>query len=101
MAVGGIAALPIALVPLRGLTGHDVFRWNRLAWGAAYAVGLIGFFVVLMPMPFSWAGVHINLWVWVGVYVGYALLAVVAWLVISRPWKPQKEAAQDGSPDPA
>ena len=101
MAVGGIAALPIALIPLRGLTGHDVFTWNRWAWAGAYAVGLIGFFVVLMPMPFSWAGVHINLWVWIGVYVGYALLAVAAWLVISRPWKKSTEAAPATSPDPA
>jgi hypothetical protein len=87
MAVGGISALPIALVPLRGLTGFDVFSWNRWAWGAAYAVGLVGFFVVLMPMPFSWTGVHINLWVWMGVYFAYALLAFAAWLTVTRPWK--------------
>jgi hypothetical protein len=101
MAVGGIAALPIALVPLRGLTGFDIFSWNRSVWGGAYAIGLVAFFIVLMPMPFSWAGVHINLWVWIGVYVGYALLAVVLWLVVTKPWKPPVEVAPDGSPDPA
>ena len=94
MAIGGIAALPIALVPLRGLTGYDIFSWNRWVWGAAYAVGLLGFFIVLMPLPFSWTGVHINLIVWIAVYVAYGLAAVAAWLVVVRPWKAAGETAR-------
>ncbi|HEY1532299.1 MAG TPA: hypothetical protein VGF80_15880 [Galbitalea sp.] len=96
MAIGGIAALPIALIPLRGLTGYDVFAWSRWIWGGAYAVGLIGFFVVLMPLPFSWTGVHINLVVWVGVYLAYALAAVVAWLVLARPWARARTPEETG-----
>jgi hypothetical protein len=93
MAIGGIAALPIALVPLRGLAGYDVFTWNRWAWGGAYGIGLLGFFVVLMPLPFSWTGVHINLIVWIGVYIAYALAAAIAWLVLAKPWKNATELA--------
>jgi hypothetical protein len=99
MAIGGIAALPIALVPLRGLTGFDIFSWNRWVWGGAYGVGLLGFFVVLMPLPFSWTGVHINLIVWIAVYVAYGLAAVTAWLVVVRPWKPAGEDASIESPE--
>ena len=99
MAIGGIAALPIALVPFRGLTGFDIFTWNRWVWGGAYGVGLLGFFVVLMPLPFSWTGVHINLIVWIAVYVAYALAAVTAWLVVVRPWKPASEVAAAESPE--
>jgi hypothetical protein len=94
MAIGGIAALPIALIPLRGLTGFDIFRWNRWVWGGAYAIGLLGFFIVLMPLPFSWAGVHINLIVWIAVYVVYGLAAVTAWLIVVRPWKPAVTGAE-------
>jgi hypothetical protein len=101
MAIGGIAALPIALVPLRGLSGYDIFSWNRWVWGGAYAIGLLGFFIVLMPLPFSWTGVHINLIVWVAVYLAYGLAAVVAWLVLAQPWKRNDEVAKTGSPESA
>jgi hypothetical protein len=87
MAIGGIAALPIVLVPLRGMAGFEIWRWNRWIWGSAYAVGLLGFFVVLMPKPFSWATVGLSVWTWVGIYLAYAITAVVLWLVITRPWR--------------
>ncbi len=86
MAVGGIAALPIALFPLRGLAGHDIFVWNRVAWAGAYAVGLFGFFFVLMPMPFAWTGVPLSLGTWITLYLLYAVLAVGSWLAVVRPW---------------
>ncbi len=87
MAIGGIAALPIALVPLRGLAGYEIWRWNRWVWAGAYAIGLLGFFVVLMPKPFSWATVGISVWTWAGIYAAYAIGAVVLWLVAARPWR--------------
>jgi hypothetical protein len=52
----------------------------------AYAVGLLGFFLVLMPMPFAWDGVRASLWAWVGLYLAYAAVAVALWLVTVRPW---------------
>jgi len=87
MAIGGISALPITLVPLRGLSGHAIFMWNRWVWGASYSVGLFAFFLVLMPFPFSWAAVSLNLWVWVAIYLTYAIVGVVGWLVVVRPWR--------------
>ncbi|MGX5680227.1 hypothetical protein [Schumannella luteola] len=86
-AIAGIAALPIALIPLRGLSGYDLFAWNRVVWAAAYAVGLLGFFLVLLPMPFSWDEVGASLAAWVGLYLLYAVIAVALWLVIVRPWR--------------
>ncbi|MDZ4046594.1 MAG: hypothetical protein U1E32_12570 [Rhodoglobus sp.] len=86
LAIAGIAALPIGLIPLRGLAGHEVWTWNRWIWSGAYAVGLLGFFLVLMPMPFAWDGVRASLWAWVGLYLGYAAVAVALWLVTVRPW---------------
>ena len=87
MAIGGIAALPITLVPLRGLSGYAIFTWNRWVWGASYSVGLFGFFFVLMPFPFSWAAVSLNIWVWVAIYLAYAVVGVLGWLVVVRPWR--------------
>jgi hypothetical protein len=92
IAVGGIAVLPIALFPLRGMTGFEIFAWNRVVWAAAYAVGLVGFFFVLMPMPFAWQGVPLQLGVWVGLYLAYAIAAVVIWAVVVRPWRKDTSA---------
>jgi hypothetical protein len=89
-AIGGMAVLPVALFPLRGMAGYDVFRWNRVVWGIAYLVGLFGFFFVLMPMPFAWQGVPLELGVWVGLYLAYAIGAVAIWAAITRPWKQEK-----------
>lgn len=93
MAIGGIAALPIALVPLRGLTGHAVFSWNRWVWAGAYAIGLLGFFFVLMPFPFAWKGVPLSIGVWLGLYLLYAVLALAGWLVLARPWRKELSAS--------
>lgn len=94
MAIGGIAALPIALIPLRGMAGHAVWSWSRWVWGSAYAIGLLGFFVVLMPKPFSWATVGLSLGTWIAIYLAYALIAVALWLVAARPWR----RGDDGAP---
>lgn len=86
LAVGGIAALPIALVPIAGLAGHEVFRWSRWAWAGAYAAGLFAFTAILMPVPFSWETVGVSLPVWIGAYVAYASAAIGLWLWLTRPW---------------
>ncbi len=91
MAIGGLAALPIVLVPVRGMPGYAIWNWNRWIWASGYVLGLFGFFVVLMPKPFSWATVGLSIWTWVGLYLAYAITSVVLWLVITRPWKREDE----------
>ncbi len=85
IAIGGMAALPIALFPVRGLAGQAIWEWNRWIWAGAYAVGLFAFFVVLMPMPFSWQQVQLSLVAWLTIYLAYLGAAVVLWLVLARP----------------
>ncbi len=94
LAIGGMVALPLALMPVRGLTGHTVWSWNRYVWAGCYAVGLFAFFVVLMPMPVSWGEVPFTLATWVSLYLAYALTAVAAWLVLVRPWRQGRTGAE-------
>lgn len=79
VAVSSLAALPVALLPLGGLDGGVLFRWNRWAWAGVYAVALFVFFFVLMPMPFSWGEIGTPLATWVGLYLAYAVFAVAVW----------------------
>jgi hypothetical protein len=97
VAIGGMAALPIALFPVRGLPGSTIWKWNRWIWAGCYAVGLIAFFIVLMPMPFSWAGVSLDLSAWIGIYLAYLVAAVVLWLLIARPWNRSKTVPAEAS----
>ncbi|AYF98911.1 hypothetical protein [Protaetiibacter intestinalis] len=87
LTAAGVSALPIALLPVRGLTGSSLFAWNRIVWGGVYAAGLLAFFLVLMPMPTSWAEVPFALWTWVGMYAAYAAVALGLWVLVTRPWR--------------
>lgn len=101
LAIGGMAALPVALFPVRGMAGHTLWMWSRRAWAAAYAVGLFAFFVVLMPMPFAWDSVGLDLWAWIGIYLAYAIGAVTIWLLVTKPWaRPSDAAQQEETPEP-
>ncbi len=91
-AIAGISTLPIALLPLRGLTGRTVWEASRVVWGIAYAIGLFAFLLVLLPLPASWAEVGVGLWTWIGLYVLYAAAGVAAWLIATRPWRGARAA---------
>ena len=82
---------------MRGLLGGEIFAWKKWVWAAAYALGLLAFFVVLMPKPFSWATVGLSVWVWGGLFVAYAVVAVALWLVLAKPWR-KDEADEPGEP---
>lgn len=91
--VAGISLLPLLLIPVRGMPGFEIYGWNRVVWGASYLIGLIAFLLVLLPMPTSWKEVAISLWAWLGLFVLYAVAATVAWLVVTKPWKPKPATA--------
>jgi len=87
LTAAGIASLPLALLPVEGFAGRTVFVWNRWVWGGAYAVGLLAFFLVLMPMPTSWAEVQVSLVAWIAMYAVYSVVALGLWLAVTRPWR--------------
>lgn len=99
VSIAGMAALPIALVPLRGMPGHAVWSWNRWVWAGCYGLGLFAFFIVLMPMPFSWEEVPLDLAAWIGIYLVYAIVAVGAWLLLARPWRRSADGDRPSSDD--
>ncbi|MEO7374734.1 MAG: hypothetical protein ABIW36_12680 [Terrimesophilobacter sp.] len=56
-AVGGFAALPIALLPMKMLDGGTLFSWKRWVWAIAYGIGMFLFLLILLPLPSSWGTV--------------------------------------------
>jgi len=84
LTVGGVAAMPLALLPIRGMAGFKVFDWNRTLWGTLYLLGLFAFFVIVMPMPATWSDVNLSLGTWLAGYGVYLTVAIVAWRVAHR-----------------
>ena len=98
VAIGGMAALPITLFPIKGMPGYSIWSWRRSVWALCYGIGLFAFFIVLMPMPFSWEGVSWDIISWVGMYLSYALGALAIWFAVTRPWKKRPAEATKNEP---
>ncbi len=101
LSVAGFAAAPLALLPIAGMGGSAVFEWNRRVWLLMYSTGLLGFFVVLMPMSYSWREVDFSLKAWVGLYLVYAAAAVIAYMALVRPWQRAHAQPDAGESDDA
>jgi hypothetical protein len=86
IAMTGVSALPIALLPVRGLLGHSLWSWSRVVWALAYGASVAGFLLMLLPLPDSWETLAGPVQVWAIGLAAYAVAAVVVWLVVVRPW---------------
>ncbi len=81
MTIKGVATLPLSLLPIGTLDGVKIIKWNRWAWGIAYAIGLAAFMLVLLTIPKSWGEVPGDFLKWSLLFGGYALLAVLVWSI--------------------
>lgn len=94
--VTAVSALPIALVPVRGLLGHTLWQWNRWVWALCYVVASAAFLLVLLPLPDSWQQIPGSVTAWLIAFAAYALAAVLLWLVIVQPGR--REHAETPTP---
>ena len=79
--IAAASALPIALLPVRGLLGADVWAWNRIAWLASYLLASAAFLLVLIPLPDSWDALPVDTGTWAIGYAAFPAASIVAWLV--------------------
>ena len=100
--IKGVSSLPLSLLPIGTLDGAKVIKWKRVAWGAAYAIGLAAFMVVLLTIPKSWGTIPGDFVRWVTLFGIYALVAVLIWAINAwrlKKRKPRPEAEQGDQPD--
>ena len=79
--IAAASALPIALLPVRGLLGAEVWAWSRLAWLASYLGASIAFLLVLIPLPDSWDALPVDAATWALGYAVFLTASIVVWLV--------------------
>ncbi|NQX35385.1 hypothetical protein [Herbiconiux sp. VKM Ac-2851] len=84
----------VALLPLRFLEGHTLFRVSRLAWAALYAVALATFGAVLVPLADAWSPVATDLAWWLACLVAVSALTAAVWLYFRHVPEPRRPASR-------
>jgi pilus assembly protein TadC len=64
------------------MPGFELFRWNKWVWGVFFILGLTVFSFVLVPMPSAWSRVNEPFALWVGLFIGYVIVALGVWLFV-------------------
>ncbi|WP_409048135.1 hypothetical protein AB2L57_04070 [Microbacterium sp. HA-8] len=80
----GLSALPIVLLPIRGMAGEAIFAAGRGMWMIVYAIGASLFMLVLLPFPGSWEQTSAPFWVWIVLFAIYAGVSVTVWYVLTK-----------------
>jgi MFS family permease len=75
-----IVGLLIELLPLRLLEGQKLFEKSHVLWGALYVVTTVIFVVAVVPWEGNWAELGGSLWAWLGIAVGFGILATGVYL---------------------
>jgi MFS family permease len=75
-----VVGLLVELLPLRLLEGQKLFEKSRILWGALYLLATFIFVVAVVPWEGNWAELGTSLWAWVGIVVGFGIVATGVYL---------------------
>lgn len=75
-----LATLVIALLPLEFLDGKVLWKWSKWAWAVTYAVALLLFLVIILPMSDNWGNTSAKFFGWGAVFFVFCLIAVGLWI---------------------
>jgi MFS family permease len=70
-----VVGLLVELLPLRLLEGEKLYQKSKILWGALYLVAIFIFVVAVVPWEGNWATLGSSLWTWIGIVVGFGILA--------------------------
>jgi hypothetical protein len=83
LTIATIFALPIVLMPLRGMLGPVLWRHNRLIWFGGYAAAMFFLISIVLPLDDSWEQVGNTLDQWLWLLIAYVLAAVLVWALLT------------------
>jgi hypothetical protein len=75
-----IVGLLVELLPLRLLEGEKLYQRSKILWGALYLVAVFIFVVAVVPWEGNWAELGSSLWTWIGIVVGFGILATAVYI---------------------
>jgi hypothetical protein len=83
IAVSSFSTIPISLLPFAGLGGKSLVEWKRWVWVLMYFIGILGYTIVVVPMPNSWSTPSVPFSIWMGILGVYTVVALVAFAIIT------------------
>ena len=79
-----LGTLVIALLPIDFLDGRTIFRWSKPAWIGLYAVTLLVFLFVVVPMSGNWGTMSAPIFGWGTLFVVFGVVAIATWALFRR-----------------
>ena len=75
-----VVGLLVELLPLKLLEGEKLFQKSKVVWGALYLLAVFIFVVAVVPWEGNWATLGSSLWAWIGIVVGFGIVATGIYL---------------------
>lgn len=75
-----IVGLLVELLPLKLLEGEKLYEKSKVLWGGLYLLAIFIFVVAVVPWEGNWAELGSSLWTWIGIVVGFGIVATGIYL---------------------
>ncbi|MEO6533753.1 MAG: hypothetical protein ABIO06_09295 [Pseudolysinimonas sp.] len=75
-----IVGLLIELLPIKLLEGEKLYEKSKVIWGSFYLLAIVIFVVAVVPWEGNWAELGTSLWAWIGIVVGFGIVATGIYL---------------------
>jgi MFS family permease len=75
-----VVGLMVELLPLKLLEGEKLYEKSKVLWGALYLLTVFIFVVAVVPWEGNWAELGSSLWTWIGIVVGFGIVATGVYL---------------------
>jgi MFS family permease len=75
-----VVGLLVELLPLKLLEGEKLYEKSKVLWGALYLLAVFIFVVAVVPWEGNWAELGASLWAWIGIVVGFGIVATGVYL---------------------
>jgi len=75
-----VVGLMVELLPLKLLEGEKLYEKSKVLWGGLYLLTVFIFVVAVVPWEGNWAELGSSLWTWIGIVVGFGIVATGVYL---------------------
>jgi MFS family permease len=75
-----VVSLLVELLPLKLLEGEKLYARSKVLWSALYLLTVVIFVVAVVPWEGNWATLGSSLWAWIGIVVGFGIVATGVYL---------------------
>ncbi|WP_162893050.1 hypothetical protein [Microbacterium halotolerans] len=79
VAAGGIGSMVVVLLPVTFMSGRDIFLWSKRVWALVYAIALVLFVLLVVPLPDSWQESAGTSLLWLAAFGAFGAVSIGVW----------------------